>query len=65
MRHELRLKIGNMTCVNCSNAIEKVCAKIDGVEDVSVSYVNSSGVFLLKDLSLETKIKRKNQSFGF
>ncbi|HFP7737158.1 TPA: heavy metal translocating P-type ATPase [Campylobacter lari] len=65
MKHEIRLKIGNMTCVNCSNAIEKVCAKIDGVEDVSVSYVNSSGVFLLKDLSLETKIKDKIKALGF
>ncbi|EAK0847858.1 heavy metal translocating P-type ATPase [Campylobacter lari] len=63
--HEVKLKIGNMTCVNCSNAIEKVCAKIDGVEDVSVSYVNSSGVFLLKDLSLEAKIKAKIKALGF
>ncbi|AJC91075.1 heavy metal translocating P-type ATPase [Campylobacter subantarcticus] len=63
--HEIRLKIGNMTCVNCSNAVEKVCAKIDGVEDVSVSYVNSSGVFLLKDLSLEKKIKEKIKALGF
>ncbi|MBX2078297.1 cation-translocating P-type ATPase [Campylobacter peloridis] len=65
MKHELKLKIGNMTCVNCSNAIEKVCAKIDGVDDVSVSYVNSSGVFLLKDLSLESKIKEKIKALGF
>ncbi|HEC1794200.1 TPA: cation-translocating P-type ATPase [Campylobacter lari] len=65
MKHELKLKIGNMTCVNCSNAIEKVCVKIDGVEDVSVSYVNSSGVFLLKDLSLEAKIKEKIKALGF
>ncbi|EAI5466172.1 cation-translocating P-type ATPase [Campylobacter lari] len=65
MKHELKLKIGNMTCVNCSNAIEKVCTKIDGVEDVSVSYVNSSGVFLLKDLSLEAKIKAKIKALGF
>lgn len=63
--HEIKLKIGNMTCVNCSNAIEKVCAKIDGVKDVSVSYVNSSGVFLLKDLSLEKKIKEKIKALGF
>ncbi|HEG2580909.1 TPA: cation-translocating P-type ATPase [Campylobacter lari] len=63
--YELRLKIGNMTCVNCSNAIEKVCSKIDGVEDISVSYVNSSGVFLLKDLSLEAKIKEKIKALGF
>ncbi len=46
---ELRIKIGKMTCVNCSNAIERACKKIDGVKDASVSYVNSSGVFLLED----------------
>lgn len=45
---ELRIKIGKMTCVNCSNAIERACKKIDGVKDASVSYVNSSGVFYLK-----------------
>lgn len=42
---ELRIKIGKMTCVNCSNAIERACKKIDGVKDASVSYVNSSGAY--------------------
>ncbi|MBF7067485.1 cation-translocating P-type ATPase [Campylobacter volucris] len=62
---ELKLKIAKMTCVNCSNAIEKVCSKIDGVEDVSVSYVNSSGVFLLKDDKSIEKIKEKITTLGF
>lgn len=25
---ELRIKIGKMTCVNCSNAIERSCKKL-------------------------------------
>ena len=56
---ELRLKIGKMTCTNCSNAIERVCKKIDGVSDVSVSYVNSSGIFLVENLKLKDKISQK------
>ncbi|MBM0636705.1 cation-translocating P-type ATPase [Campylobacter sp. VicNov18] len=62
---ELRLKIGKMTCVNCSNAIERACKKLDGVEDASVSYVNSSGVFLLKDMQKRKDIIAKIENLGF
>ena len=62
---ELRIKIGKMTCVNCSNAIERACKKIDGVKDASVSYVNSSGVFLLKDQEKRKDIIAKIQNLGF
>ena len=62
---ELRLKIGKMTCTNCSNAIERVCKKIDGVSDVSVSYVNSSGIFLVENLKLKDKISQKIKELGF
>lgn len=62
---ELRIKIGKMTCVNCSNAIEKACKKIDGVKDASVSYVNSSGVFLLEDQEKRKDIIAKIQNLGF
>lgn len=65
MMEEFRLKIGKMTCVNCSNAIERACKKLDGVEDVSVSYVNSSGVFLLKDMQKRKDIIAKIQNLGF
>ncbi|EGJ3587461.1 copper-translocating P-type ATPase CopA [Campylobacter jejuni] len=62
---ELRIKIGKMTCVNCSNAIERACKKIDGVKDASVSYVNSSGVFLLEDQEKHKDIIAKIQNLGF
>ncbi|EHG5100765.1 copper-translocating P-type ATPase CopA [Campylobacter jejuni] len=62
---ELRIKIGKMTCVNCSNAIERSCKKIDGVKDASVSYVNSSGVFLLEDQKKCKDIIAKIKNLGF
>lgn len=62
---ELRLKIGKMSCVNCSTSIEKLCKKIDGVSEASVSFVNSSGVFLLEKENLKDKIVEKIRSLGF
>lgn len=62
---ELRLKIGKMTCTNCSNAIERVCKKIDGVSDASVSYVSSSGIFLLENAKLKDEISKKIKELGF
>lgn len=62
---ELRIKIGKMTCVNCSNAIERSCKKIDGVKDASVSYVNSSGVFLLENQEKRKDIIAKIKNLGF
>lgn len=62
---EFRVKIGKMTCVNCSNAIERSCKKIQGVSDASVSYVNSSGVFLIENDEKIQEIKRKITSLGF
>lgn len=43
----LELKISGMTCVNCSNAVEKVTKKIKGVNSAEVSFVNSTGKFEL------------------
>jgi len=62
---EFKLKIGKMTCTNCSNAIEKACKKLDGVEDASISYVNSSGVFKIKNTQAKEHIKEKIQNLGF
>lgn len=62
---EFRVKIGKMTCVNCSNAIERSCKKIQGVSDASVSYVNSSGVFLLEDSQKAKEVKQKIINLGF
>lgn len=62
---ELRLKIGKMTCTNCSGAIERVCKKIDGVSDASVSYVSSSGIFLLESSKIKDEVSKKIRELGF
>lgn len=62
---EFRVKIGKMTCVNCSNAIERSCKKIEGVEEVSVSYVNSSGIFLIQKDEKRKEILTKIKDLGF
>ncbi|KGI56323.1 heavy metal translocating P-type ATPase [Campylobacter sp. MIT 97-5078] len=62
---ELHLKIGKMTCTNCSNAIERICSKIQGVEKVSVSYLNASGIFLLSSKEARAKIQQKIKDLGY
>ncbi|MBZ7955428.1 cation-translocating P-type ATPase [Campylobacter molothri] len=62
---EFRVKIGKMTCVNCSNAIERACKKIDGVEEASVSYINSSGIFLIQEDEKRKEILTKIKNLGF
>ena len=62
---EFSLKIGKMTCVNCAFGIEKACKKLEGVRDASVSYANSSGVFLVENEKILEKITQKIQNLGF
>ncbi|EOC5006862.1 heavy metal translocating P-type ATPase [Campylobacter upsaliensis] len=62
---EVRLKIGKMSCVNCANAIERAVKKLEDVEEVSISYTNSSGVFLLQNESVKEAIKNKITQLGF
>ncbi|MEB2792377.1 cation-translocating P-type ATPase [Campylobacter upsaliensis] len=62
---EVRLKIGKMSCVNCANAIERAVKKLEDVEEVSISYTNSSGVFLLKNDTAKQSVKDKISQLGF
>ncbi|NDJ27642.1 copper-transporting ATPase [Campylobacter sp. MIT 12-8780] len=62
---EWRLKIGKMTCTNCSNAIERICSKMQGVEKASVSYLNASGIFLLSSEEVKAKIQQKIKDLGY
>ncbi|MBS4282411.1 heavy metal translocating P-type ATPase [Campylobacter vulpis] len=62
---EFRLKIGKMSCVNCANAIERAVKKLEDVEEVSISYTNSSGVFLLKNDTAKQSVKDKISQLGF
>ncbi|WP_270989304.1 heavy metal translocating P-type ATPase [Campylobacter upsaliensis] len=62
---EVRLKIGKMSCVNCANAIERAVKKLEDVEEVSISYTNSNGVFLLKNDTAKQSVKDKISQLGF
>ena len=55
-----------MTCVNCSNAVEKVAKKLDGVTDAQVSFASAEGEFIYDDEVIESeKIIAKIQKLGY
>lgn len=56
---KVKLNIAGMSCVNCSNAIEKVSKKIDGVLEANVNFANASGEFVLKDASVREVLEQK------
>ena len=63
---KVKLNIAGMSCVNCSNAIEKVSKKIDGVLEANVNFANASGEFVLKDACVSEFLEQKiNKLFFF
>ncbi|MFV0481212.1 MAG: heavy metal translocating P-type ATPase [Campylobacteraceae bacterium] len=61
-----KLQIGGMTCVNCSNSIEKVVKKLDGVTDASVNFSTGSGVFVYDEVKVsKEKIEEKINKLGY
>lgn len=62
----LHVNISGMTCVNCSNAIEKVTKKLDGVTTTKVSFASSDGTFVYDDtLTSKAQIVAKIKKLGF
>uniref|UniRef100_UPI00404848AA heavy metal translocating P-type ATPase n=1 Tax=Aliarcobacter sp. TaxID=2321116 RepID=UPI00404848AA len=59
----IKLNISGMTCVNCSNGIEKAVNKLAGLESSKVSFASNEGEFsidnkLLNKETLISKIKK-------
>lgn len=65
MSLKVKLNIAGMSCVNCSNAIEKVSKKIDGVLEANVNFANASGEFILKDASVREILEQKIKKLGY
>ncbi|CZE50029.1 heavy metal translocating P-type ATPase [Campylobacter geochelonis] len=65
MSQKIKFNIVGMTCVNCSNAIERVTKKIDGVNDANVSFTSSLGEFDVENESVINSIKAKIQKLGY
>lgn len=63
---KLELNIAGMTCVNCSNAIEKVTKKIDGVKEAKVSFASSKAEFKIDPKKVTKEdITNKIQKLGY
>ena len=54
-----------MTCVNCSNAIERVTRKIEGVKSVNVSFTAGLGEFEVADEAVLDAVKAKITKLGY
>ena len=65
MRQNIKLNIAGMTCVNCSNAIERVTKKIAGVLDAKVSFANGSGEFIIENAEVQAAIEEKIKKLGY
>jgi P-type Cu2+ transporter len=62
-KETIKLNISGMTCVNCSNGIETVINKLNGLESSKVSFASNEGVFtfnnkLLNKDNIINKIKK-------
>lgn len=63
---KIELNISGMTCVNCSNAIEKVTKKMEGVKEAHVSFASSKGEFLIDTaVTNEEAIVKKIEKLGY
>lgn len=65
MQKNLKLNIAGMTCVNCSNAIERAVKKMDGVVEAKVNFANATGEFIVQDESIRPKIEEKIKKLGY
>lgn len=62
-KEKINLNISGMTCVNCSNGIERVVGKLKGLESSKVSFASNEGEFyvdteLLSKEQLISKIEK-------
>ncbi|MDR1008474.1 MAG: heavy metal translocating P-type ATPase [Campylobacteraceae bacterium] len=66
MSKKISLQIGEMSCVNCSNAITKAVKKIDGVQEANVSFATSEGIFTYDENKTSQKdIEARIEKIGY
>jgi len=65
-KKSLHVNISGMTCVNCSNAVEKVTKKLPGVDEAKVSFASADGEFSYdEELVTPEKIIAKIKKLGY
>ncbi|MGG7048373.1 MULTISPECIES: heavy metal translocating P-type ATPase [unclassified Campylobacter] len=65
MSERVKLNIAGMSCVNCSNSIQKAALKIPGVSEVNVSFANASGEFVIERPEILPALEAKIKKLGF
>ncbi len=65
-KEKINLNISGMTCVNCSNGIERVVNKLEGLEASKVNFTSNSGEFTIDSEKLDkTKLIAKIKKLGY
>lgn len=65
-KKKINLNISGMTCVNCSNGIQKVVNKLDGMESSKVNFASNSGEFVIDTALLDKqKLINKIEKLGY
>lgn len=66
-KEKINLNISGMTCVNCSNGIERVVNKLPGLESSKVTFASNSGEFVIESELLDKNLliqKIKKLGYG-
>ncbi|WP_331775594.1 heavy metal translocating P-type ATPase [Sulfurospirillum sp. 1612] len=65
-KEKIELNISGMTCVNCSNGIERVVNRLDGLEASKVSFTENRGEFTINSEKLDKNtIIQKIRKLGY
>lgn len=65
-KEKIKLNISGMTCVNCSNGIERVVGKMKGLESSKVSFASNEGEFVIDtELLAKEKLIHKIEQLGY
>lgn len=65
-KEKIKLNISGMTCVNCSNGIERVVGKMKGLESAKVSFASNEGEFFIDTEVLpKEKLINKIEQLGY
>ena len=65
MSEKIKLNIAGMSCVNCSNAIERVAKKTQGVLSASVNFADGSGEFEISQPAVREILEAKIKKLGY
>ena len=65
-KEKITLNISGMTCVNCSNGIQRVVNKMEGLDSSKVNFTSNNGEFTIDTEKLDkSKLIAKIKKLGY